>query len=80
MMDILLCGANPLILGMLTWVIFTLYKLQSKPPMLISCNCFNDLSHDEMVKVKEMYCEMKQQHEETQVKEQEDEVVVEKED
>ena len=43
MIDIL-CGANPLILGMLTWVIFTLYKLQSKPPMLISCNCFNDLS------------------------------------
>ena len=32
------------------------------------------------VKVKEMYCEMKQHHEETQVKEQEDEVVVEKED
>jgi len=64
MMDIL-CGANPLILGMLTWVIFTLYKLQSKPPMLISCSCFNDVSHDDMVKVKEMYCELKKRAEET---------------
>ena len=80
MIDIL-CGANPLILGMLTWVIFTLYKLQSKPPMLISCNCFNDLSHDEMVKVKEMYCELKKQHQESdEVKEEEDGVEVTKED
>ena len=72
---------TPLILGMLTWVIFTLYKLQSKPPMLISCTCFNDLSHDEMVKVKEMYCELKKQHQESdEVKEEEDGVEVTKED
>ena len=83
MIDIL-CGANPLILGMLTWVIFTLYKLQSKPPMLISCNCFNDLSHDEMVEVKKMYCEMKQEQKEHQVKdevkEEDDGIEVTKED
>ena len=38
-----------IIMGLLSWVIFTLYKLNKKPPMVISCNCFNDLSHDEMV-------------------------------
>tara|TARA_R110000824_G_scaffold302564_3_gene490336 strand:+ start:1682 stop:1945 length:264 start_codon:yes stop_codon:yes gene_type:complete len=87
MMDILLCGANPLILGMLTWVIFTLYKLQSKPPMLISCGCFNDVSHDDMVKVKEMYCELKKRAEETdssenpdKEKEEDDGIEVKKED
>ena len=48
--------------------------------MLISCNCFNDLSHDEMVEVKKMYCEMKQEQQKHQVKVEEDEVVVEKED
>tara|TARA_R110002126_G_scaffold381_3_gene2556 strand:+ start:145 stop:396 length:252 start_codon:yes stop_codon:yes gene_type:complete len=83
MMDIL-CGANPLILGMLTWVIFTLYKLQSKPPMLISCSCFNDVSHDDMVKVKEMYCELKKRAEETadpdKEKEEDDGIEVKKED
>ena len=69
-----------IIMGLLSWVIFTLYKLNKKPPMVISCNCFNDLSHDEMVEVKKMYCEMKQEQQKHQVKVEEDEVVVEKED
>jgi hypothetical protein len=69
------------IIGMLSYIIFTLYKLDKKPPMMISCNCFNDLSHDEMVRVKQMYCEMrKEQSDKEEKDEEEDGVEVKKED
>ena len=70
----------PLVLGLLTWVIFTLHVVNSKMPMVISCDCFNDLSHDEMKQLKEVYLLSKQNQVKEEVKEQEDEVVVEKED
>lgn len=70
----------PLVLGLLTWVIFTLARVDSKMPVVISCDCFNDLSHDEMKQLKEVYLLSKQEQVKEEVKEQEDEVVVEKED
>jgi len=67
----------PLVLGLLTWVIFTLHLVNSKMPVVISCDCFNDLSHDEMKQLKEAYLLSKQE----QLKEQEEDgVSVEKED
>ena len=71
----------PLVLGLLTWVIFTLHVVNSKMPMVISCDCFNDLSHDEMRQLKEVYLLSKQNQvkEDEEVKE-EDGVSVEKED
>tara|TARA_R110000765_G_scaffold42309_2_gene89486 strand:- start:520 stop:741 length:222 start_codon:yes stop_codon:yes gene_type:complete len=67
----------PLVLGLLTWVIFTLHVVNSKMPVVISCDCFNDLSHDEMKQLKEEYLLSKQE----QLKEQEEDgVSVEKED
>ena len=67
----------PLVLGLLTWVIFTLHVVNSKMPVVISCDCFNDLSHDEMKQLKEEYLLSKQE----QLKEQEEDgVSVDKED
>jgi len=43
------------------YVVFKLDELSRKPPVLIQCSCFNDIQHDEMVQVKEMYCRMKQE-------------------
>ena len=61
----------PLVLGLLTWVV------NSKMPVVISCDCFNDLSHDEMKQLKEEYLLSKQE----KLKEQEEDgVSVDKED
>ena len=72
---------NCIIMGLLTWVIFTLARVDSKMPVVISCDCFNDLSHDEMRQLKEVYLLSKQNQvkEDEEVKE-EDGVSVEKED
>ena len=72
---------NCIIMGLLTWVIFTLARVDSKMPVVISCDCFNDLSHDEMKQLKEVYLLSKQNQvkEDEEVKE-EDGVSVEKED
>lgn len=67
----------PLVLGLLTWVIFTLHCVNSKMPVVISCDCFNDLSHDEMKQLKEAYLLSKQEQSKEQ---EEDGVSVEKED
>tara|TARA_R110001583_G_scaffold62170_5_gene183131 strand:- start:501 stop:722 length:222 start_codon:yes stop_codon:yes gene_type:complete len=67
----------PLVLGLLTWVIFTLHLVNSKMPVVISCDCFNDLSHDEMKQLKEAYLLSKQEQSKEQ---EEDGVSVEKED
>ena len=50
--------------GMLAWVLFKVQELWKKPPILIKCDCFRDIEHDEMVKVKEMYLAMRHQQEE----------------
>mgnify|MGYP003645750616 FL=1 len=46
-------------------------------PVVISCDCFNDLSHDEMKQLKEAYLLSKQEQSKEQ---EEDGVSVEKED
>jgi protein-tyrosine phosphatase len=72
---------EPLVLGFLTWVIFTVYQLNNKLPIVISCDCFNDLSHDEMLKLKEMYISSKESQKKDDIKEEEsDGEKVEKED
>lgn len=72
---------NCIIMGLLTWVIFTLARVDSKMPVVISCDCFNDLSHDEMKQLKEVYLLSKQEQVKEEVKEQEEDCVsVEKED
>ena len=64
---------EPLVLGLLTWVIFTVYQLNN--------NCFNDLSHDEMLKLKQMYILSKESQKKDEIKEEEsDGEKVEKED
>jgi hypothetical protein len=47
-----------LLIGGLAYVLFSIKQLVDKPPLMIKCECFNDLSHDDMVKVKEMYKSM----------------------
>jgi hypothetical protein len=44
-----------LLIGGLAYVLFSIRQLVMKPPLLIKCECFNDMSHDDMVKIKEMY-------------------------
>lgn len=61
-----------IVLG-LSYVVFKLDELSRKPPVLIQCSCFNDIQHDEMVQVKEMYCRMKQEALATKEKEDEKE-------
>jgi hypothetical protein len=44
-----------LLIGGLAYVLFSIRQLVEKPPLMIKCECFNDMSHDDMVKIKEMY-------------------------
>ena len=55
----------------LGWVLFRIEELFKKPPLLIKCECFKDQSHDDMVKVKEMYNTLKAQAEEKAKQEEE---------
>jgi hypothetical protein len=47
-----------LLIGGLAYVLFSIRQLVEKPPLMIKCECFNDMSHDDMVKVKDMYKSM----------------------
>jgi hypothetical protein len=53
-----------LVIGGLGYVLFLIRQIAIKPPLQIRCECFNDMSHDDMVKVKELYKTMLGQREE----------------
>ena len=66
-----------LLIGGLAYVLFSINQLVERPTLMIKCECFNDMSHDDMVKVKEMYKSMLEQQqppEEKSTEEQEKEV------
>ena len=46
------------LLGVILYKINEIYK---RPPVLISCDCFNDVSHDEMKYIKELYLSKKKE-------------------
>jgi hypothetical protein len=62
-----------LVIGGLAYVLFCIHRLVEKPPLMIKCECFNDMSHDDMVKVKDMYKSMLDQQQQS-TEEQEKEV------
>ena len=62
-----------LLIGGLGYVLFCIKQLVDKPPLMIKCECFNDMSHDDMVKVKDMYKSMLEQQQKS-TEEQEKEV------
>jgi hypothetical protein len=53
--DELMVMSQLLLIGGLAYVLFCIRQLVVKPPLMIKCDCFNDMSHDDMVKIKEMY-------------------------
>jgi hypothetical protein len=74
--DELIVISQLLLIGGLTYVLFCINRLVEKPPLMIKCECFNDMSHDDMVKVKDMYKSMleQQQKQQKSTEEQEKEV------
>jgi hypothetical protein len=57
-----------LLIGGLCYVLFCIRQLVMKPPLMIKCECFNDMSHDDMLKVKDMYKSMLEQQQPPQEK------------
>jgi hypothetical protein len=53
--DELMVISQLILIGGLAYVLFCIRQLVLKPPLMIKCDCFNDMSHDDMVKIKEMY-------------------------
>lgn len=58
-----------LLIGGLAYVLFSIRQLVMKPPLLIKCDCFKDLAHDDMVKVKELYKTMCEEQHKTNINE-----------
>ena len=56
--DELMVISQLLLIGGLAYVLFCIHRLVMKPPLMIKCECFNDMSHDDMIKVKDMYKSM----------------------
>ena len=56
--DELMVISQLLLIGGLAYVLFCIHRLAVKPPLMIKCECFNDMSHDDMIKVKDMYKSM----------------------
>jgi len=71
--DELMVISQLLLIGGLAYVLFCIHRLVVKPPIMIKCECFNDMSHDDMVKVKDMYKSMLEQQQKS-TEEQEKEV------
>jgi hypothetical protein len=71
--DELIVLTQLLLIGGLAYVLFCINQLVLKPPIMIRCECFNDMSHDDMVKVKDMYKSMLEQQQKS-TSEQEKEV------
>jgi hypothetical protein len=49
-----------ILLGVILYKVNEIYK---RPPVLISCECFNDICHDEMKEIRDLYMS-KKAHEE----------------
>ena len=72
--DELMVISHLILIGGLAYVLFCIHRLVVKPPIMIKCECFNDMSHDDMVKVKDMYKSMLEQQKDKAFDEQEKDV------